>query len=131
MALVQTGNFIGMMLAAAAERGVREVVVLGHAAKLAKLARGDFDTHSRHSPMPLDVLADCAEAMGWSHCRARDLMLSPTTEAALKQLEEAGAAGTATLDEAARRAAARVKKIYGITAEIILTDGHGRAVGRT
>ncbi len=131
LALVQTGNFIGMMLAAAAERGVREVVVLGHAAKLAKLARGDFDTHSRHSPMPLDVLADCAEAMGWSHCRARDLMLSPTTEAALKQLEEAGAAGTATLDEAARRAAARVKKIYGITAEIILTDGHGRAVGRT
>ncbi|MHB8858131.1 MAG: cobalt-precorrin-5B (C(1))-methyltransferase CbiD [Thermoleophilia bacterium] len=130
LSVVQTGNFTGMMLAAAAQRGIGKVVILGHAAKLAKLARGDFDTHSRHSPMPLDVLAACAEEAGWSHAKAQALTLLPTTEAALKQLEAAGAPGTAALDEAARRAVARVKKDYGIIAEVIMTDGHGRVVGR-
>lgn len=129
LSVVHTGNFFGMMLTAARQRGIRRLVILGHASKLAKLARGDFDTHSRHSPMPLDQLAECAEAMGWSHRRACALTLLPTTEAALKRLRGAGASGAATLDEVARRVAARVKKNYGITAAVMLTDGHGQVVG--
>lgn len=130
LAVVQTGNFTGMMLVAARERGMRQVVILGHAAKVAKLARGDFNTHSRRSPMPLDVLAECAEAAGWKSSRARELLLLPTTEAALTRLVEAGAEGALVLEETARRVAARVNDEYGITAEVILTDGRGKIVGR-
>jgi cobalt-precorrin-5B (C1)-methyltransferase len=129
-AIVQTGNYIGMMLTAVKERRIQKVVLLGHAAKLAKLARGDANTHSRRSPMPLDVLAECAEAVGWSRRRAQGLTLLPTTEAALKLLREADVSGTAVLDEAARRVAARVKQDYGIIAAVRLTNGRGDIVGR-
>lgn len=127
-AIVQMGNFAGMMLAAAAERGFRQVVLLGHVSKLAKLARGRFNTHSRSSAMPLDVLGACAEAAGWSRRQARALTLLPTTEAAVKRLLEAGA--ETALDEAARRAAAAAADEFGLAVEVILTDSRGNVVGR-
>ncbi|MBI5870291.1 MAG: cobalamin biosynthesis protein CbiD [Actinobacteria bacterium] len=131
VAIVQTGNFAGMLLAAARQRGFSRVVLLGHASKTVKLARGDFNTHSSHSPMPLDVLADCAEASGWSHRRAQELLAMPTTEAALQRLTAAGKAGRAALDEAARRVAAAILQEYGITAEVMLTDAHGTVIGNS
>jgi cobalt-precorrin-5B (C1)-methyltransferase len=130
VAIVQTGNFAGMMLAAARERGYSRVVLLGHASKTVKMARGDFNTHSRHSPMPLDVLAECAEASGWSPGRAQSLLTLPTTEAALQQLTASGKEGRAALDLAAVRVEAAVRQEYGITAQVLLTDTHGSVIGR-
>jgi len=127
--VVQMGNYAGMMLVAARERGFRRVVLLGHASKLAKLARGEFNTHSRSSSMPLDVLADCALEAGWSCRRAKALELLPTTEAAVGRLVSAGAAEV--LDTAARRVTAAVRKEFGISAQILLTNGRGEIVGRT
>ncbi|MDO8735819.1 MAG: cobalt-precorrin-5B (C(1))-methyltransferase CbiD [Thermoleophilia bacterium] len=128
--IVQTGNYAGMMLAAARERSYSKVVLLGHASKTAKMARGDFDMHSKRSPMPLDLLAECAEAAGWSRSRAQALLALPTTEAALQRLVADGKEGRAALDEAAQRVAVAVKQEYGIAAEVVLTDGHGNIVGR-
>ncbi|MHB8793676.1 MAG: cobalt-precorrin-5B (C(1))-methyltransferase CbiD [Thermoleophilia bacterium] len=130
VAIVQTGNFAGMMLAAARQRGFRQLVLLGHASKTVKIARGDFNTHSRRSPMPLDVLAECAEASGWSRRRVQALQALPTTEAALQRLIAAGTEGRAALDDAARRVATVVKQEFGITAEVLLTDSHGTVIGR-
>lgn len=127
-AVAQTGNYVGMMAAAAAERGFGGVILVGHASKLAKLARGDFDTHSRHSPAPLDVLADCYVSLGREGDRARELTLLPTTEAALQELLEDGAG--AALDCAAARAASALSGEYGIAAEVLLTDSGGDIVGR-
>ncbi len=128
-AIVQTGNYIGMMLAASARRGIREVALLGHASKIAKLARGNFDTHSRRSPMPLDVLAECAKETGWSQSRAQALLPLPTTEAALERLSTAVEGGE-VLAAVAKRAASMIKKEYGIAAQVYLTDGHGNIVGQ-
>jgi cobalt-precorrin-5B (C1)-methyltransferase len=125
--IVQAGNFFGMMLTAAAARGYRRVALAGHASKIAKIARGDFDTHSRRSGAPLDVLADCARAAGLSKARVQELGLMPTTEQAVRSLRAAGQA--MVLDEAARRAADMVKKNYGLSAEIYLTDAAGEVVG--
>lgn len=127
--VVQMGNFAGKMLAAARDRGFKRVILLGHVSKIAKLARGKFNTHSRSSAMPLDVLADCAIAAGWSSRRARTLTLLPNTEAAVTRLVAASA--EAVLDEAARRVAAVVKKEFRLGAKVILTDGRGEVVGRS
>jgi len=127
--VVQMGNYAGMMLKAARDRGFTRVVLLGHASKLAKLSRGEFNTHSRSSSMPLDVLADCAVTQGWSRRRARALELLPTTEAALTRLKAAGA--EAVLDEAARRVAAVIRKEFKMKTEVFLTDSHGGIVGRS
>ena len=126
--IAQTGNYVGMMVAAAAERGFAHIILVGHTSKLAKLARGDFDTHSRRSPAPLDVLADCAESSGWDVEQANKLKLLPTTEAALRRLldQDAGAA----LACAAARAAQALRREYGIEAQVLLTDGEGEIVGR-
>lgn len=127
--VVQMGNFTGMMLMAARDRGFTSVVLLGHASKLVKLARGEFNTHSRSSSMPLDVLADCAVAFGWSRRRTKALELLPTTEAVLNRLKTAGA--EAVLHEAARRVAAVIRKEFRMNAEVFLTDGRGGIVGRS
>lgn len=127
-AVALAGNFLGMMLDAARQKGFKRVVLVGHAAKLAKLARGDFDTHSRRAAMPLDVLAQCAEAVGISRRRAAALRALPTTEAAIRRLARAG--DLRVLDEAARRAAAAARHSYGLKVEVLLTDGSGNIVGR-
>jgi cobalt-precorrin-5B (C1)-methyltransferase len=128
-ALIQMGNYAGMMLEAAGERGFENVVLMGHAAKIAKLARGDFDTHSRNSPMPLDVLAQSAQEAGWSSDRASALQQLPTTEEAVRQIVKAGEGEV--LDMAAKRVARAVKAGYGLKARVILTDGRGDVVGQS
>jgi cobalt-precorrin-5B (C1)-methyltransferase len=127
--VMQMGNFAGMMLEAARERGFRKATLLGHAAKIAKLARGDFNTHSRRSPMPLDILADCAGESGWSKRRAQALMSLQNTEAAIRRIIAAG--DGEIIDCAARRVAWAVKQDYGIDADVVLTDNHGEVVGRS
>ncbi len=126
-AVVQAGNYMGMMMEAAAGRSFRRVTLVGHASKLAKLARGDFDTHSRRSPMPLDVLADAARAAGLSARLARSLPLMPTTEAAVQKLLHSGR--SQVLDEVARRAAARAGGRYGLKVRVFITDAGGRIAG--
>lgn len=128
-AVIQAGNFMGMMLAAARERGFRSVTILGHASKVAKLARGDFDTHSSRSPMPLDVLAECAVEGGWTGRRASALKKLPTTEAAVRRIIDAGEGRI--LDMAAARVSRAVREGYGINAKVALTDSRGAIVGRS
>ena len=127
-AVVQTGNFMGMMLQAVRERGFNSVTIVGHAAKIAKLARDDFDTHSRRSPMPLDVLADCAVEAGWTRRRAAGLKSLPTTEAALQRIISAG--DGKIIDLAAARVAAAVKERYSLKARVVLTDSRGAVAGK-
>lgn len=126
-AVVQVGNHFGFMLEAARQRGFKEVALIGHASKLLKLARGDFDTHSRRSTAPLDVLSACAAATGWSQKQAEELKLLVTTEAALKRLKESGAG--AALDEGAWRAATAVREFFSGTVEVMLTNRRGEVIG--
>src|SRR3990170_3206998 len=46
-AIVQTGDFVGYMLDKAKEKGVKEILFLGHPGKLAKVAAGIFNTHHK------------------------------------------------------------------------------------
>lgn len=128
MAIAHVGNFFGMMLEAVKERGFKRVALMGHASKLAKIARGDFDTHSRHSEMPLDVLAESAEARGLGRQQAEALKALPTTEAAIRRL--LGEGNREVLDETARRVAAAVHEKFGLRADVYLTDGSSNTVGR-
>ncbi len=128
-AVIQTGNFVGMMLGAARERGFRRLTLLGHVSKLAKLARGDFNTHSRASAMPLDVLAAAAADRGWSRQRSAALKRLATTEAAIEKLRAAGAGEV--LDDTARLVAEKIEAEFGLKTEILLTDARGALVGRS
>ena len=54
--VIQMSNFVGFMLDEAVKRGFSNVIIGGHPGKLAKLIRGDFNTHSSKSKPANDVL---------------------------------------------------------------------------
>lgn len=56
--VIQISNFVGFMLTAAAQRNFNRIILAGHPGKLAKLLRGDFQTHSAVSKPANDILID-------------------------------------------------------------------------
>jgi cobalt-precorrin-5B (C1)-methyltransferase len=46
-AIVQMSNFVGYILKACSDKGIKRVLLVGHIGKLIKVAAGNFNTHSR------------------------------------------------------------------------------------
>jgi hypothetical protein len=67
--MVQTSNFIGFMLEAAADRSIRSVLLFGHIGKLSKVSAGVFYTHNRIADARLESMAAyaacCRTVSGW------------------------------------------------------------------
>ncbi len=59
--VIQISNFVGFMLDAAGQRNFKRIILAGHPGKLAKLLRGDFQTHSAVSRPANDILIDIIE----------------------------------------------------------------------
>jgi len=91
--LLKAGNWLGPLLVAAAEQGVRRLLLLGYQGKLIKLAGGIFHTHHHLADGRAEVLTAMAALQGLSLERLQALHGAPTVEAAL--------AGLAALDPAA------------------------------
>ena len=107
-AIVQTSNFIGFMLEAAAERKVKNVLLLGHIGKLVKVAAGIFYTHNRIADGRLETLAAYAAAEGLPPDGVRQVLAAATTEAALPVLEEYGL--QRVYDQLAAQASRRIER---------------------
>ena len=89
-AIVQTSNFIGFMLEAAAKREIRQILLFGHIGKLAKVAAGVFYTHNRIADGRMETLAAYAAAEGLPPEGVRRILACATTEDAMTVLEEYG-----------------------------------------
>ncbi|MEM2816142.1 MAG: cobalt-precorrin-5B (C(1))-methyltransferase CbiD [Candidatus Bathyarchaeia archaeon] len=87
--VVQTGDFVGYMLRKAVERGARNIVLLGHAGKLVKLAAGVFNTHHKVADARMEVIAAYAGACGASSQLIARILASNTAEEVIKWLKEA------------------------------------------
>lgn len=86
--IVQTGDFIGYMLRKAVEKGVKNIVLLGHAGKLVKLAAGIFNTHHKVADARMEVLAAYAGAAGAKPQIIDKILHSNTAEEAIALLKE-------------------------------------------
>lgn len=86
-ALVQTSNFIGFMLEAAAKRGIKEILLFGHIGKMAKVAAGIFYTHNRIGDARLETIAAYAAAEGLPGKDVVRVLSANTTEDALTVLD--------------------------------------------
>ncbi|SFT47163.1 cobalt-precorrin-5B (C1)-methyltransferase [Selenomonas sp. GACV-9] len=89
-AMVQTSNFIGFMLEAAAERGIERILLFGHIGKLSKVAAGVFYTHNRIADGRLETMAAYGAAAGLPQDGVQALLAANTTEDALVVLQQAG-----------------------------------------
>ncbi len=83
-AIIQTSNFIGFMLEAAAERNVAKIILCGHLGKLAKVAAGVFHTHNRVADARLETLAAYSAAEGLSAAAVKKILDANTAEDAIQ-----------------------------------------------
>lgn len=138
-AMVQTSNFIGFMLEAAAERKLKRVLLFGHIGKLAKVAAGVFYTHNRIGDGRLEAMAAYAAAEGLPPEGVKRVLASTTTEDAMVVIEEYQLTGV--YDILAARASLRAERyVFGdvkigtvlatLKGEILGMDEQAREIGR-
>lgn len=87
--IVQCSNYIGTTIDMAADLGFSSLFVIGHIGKLAKIAAGNMNTHSRVSDSRREALAAHAACCGASTDIVRAIMESATTDAAIDILDKA------------------------------------------
>lgn len=96
--VVQVSNFIGDALDLCAEVGFTDVLLVGHAGKLVKLAGGLMNTHSMYGDCRMEILSAYAVLYGASAETVEKLMNCATTDAATDVLKRTG-----IFDETAKR----------------------------
>ena len=87
---VEYANYLGEALDACATEGFERVLVVGHSGKLAKVAGGIMDTHSRTADCRCEIICAHAACAGASTAVARELMDCSTTDACLDVLQREG-----------------------------------------
>jgi len=85
--IIQTGDFIGYMIKKAAEKGVKEIIILGHAGKLVKLAAGISNTNYRVADARREVVAAYAALAGAPKTVIEKIMQANTTDEMAETLE--------------------------------------------
>ena len=128
-AIVQTSNFIGFMLEAAAERKIARIILCGHIGKLVKVAAGIFHTHNRIADARLETLAAYAAAEGLSSAEVQKILSANTTEDATKIITANDM--QRVYEKIAARASFRAERyVYGaLKVGTILVDYAGNILG--
>ena len=125
--VVCCSNFIGDALDEAAVQGFTQVLLVGHAGKLVKLAGSVMNTHSRTADCRAELLCAHAAVCGADTKTCRALMTTPTVDAALDVLDKAALRGpvlASLLDAIQQRLARRAGGAYKIGAALF-TNQYG------
>ena len=112
--LLKVGNWLGPVLVAAAEAGVRDLLLLGYHGKLIKLAGGIFHTHHHLADGRLEVLVALGLDAGLSADQLRQLRGAASVEEAFQRLDanQASALGRHLSEMVERRSQSYVAR-YG------------------
>ncbi len=87
--VVKCSNFIGDALDLAGNRGFSQVLLVGHAGKLVKLAAGVMNTHSRYADGRAEVFCAHAAVCGAPQSLCQSLMQAASADACLALLDDA------------------------------------------
>jgi cobalt-precorrin-5B (C1)-methyltransferase len=128
--IVQTGDFVGYMLEKAAEKGVKEIVFLGHSGKMVKLAAGIFNTHYKMGDARNEVIAAYAASEGADAKTVNAILSANTTDESTVLLSKANLARP-TYDKIAKRIHARLaeRTQNKIKFSIIIVSMDGKILG--
>ena len=85
--IIKTGNWLGPLLVAAAENGVKKLLLFGYHGKLIKLSGGIFHTHHHLADGRLEILTALAVREGISFDLIELISKSTSVENALLELE--------------------------------------------
>ncbi len=106
--VLKISNYLGFMLDAARELGVKRLLLCGHLGKLVKVSGGIFHTHSHVADARLEILTAYAALSGGDMPLLRQIYAAKTTSAAAEAIDAAGLTDVYRLvaENAARRAEA-------------------------
>ncbi len=123
--IAQTSNFIGYLLEQAAEVGLTEILLFGHAGKLIKVSGGIFNTHSHIADARQEILAAYLARLGAKQSLVELVLSANTTEAVLSAIESAGLGSVFNLlaQKASARAVQHVKGRLAVGTAILALDG--------
>ena len=124
--LVETSNFIGFMLEQAVDKGMKDIILIGHIGKLVKVASGSFHTHNRMSDGRMETLAAYAAAVGADQDTVRAILDCNTTDGAMEIIVAKGL--TEIYPMLAERAQVRAMRYIHQEARVgaifVTMDGH-------
>jgi cobalt-precorrin-5B (C1)-methyltransferase len=129
-ALIDMGDFVGGMLKYVRSHPVPRVTIAGGVAKMAKLAQGLLDLHSKRGAVDLAALARLAEAAGASAALRQRILAANTAAEAFGHAQADGIGLGDAVARAAQKVAAQVVEGRGIAIDTVLFDRDGNLVGR-
>ena len=110
--LLKAGNWIGPLLVAAAEQGLRRLLLFGYQGKLIKLAGGIFHTHHHLADGRLEVLTCQGALQGLPTDQLQALATAASVEEALQGLQAWDAAAAAALRQRIAAAVEQRSRAY-------------------
>lgn len=129
---VEVGDFTGAALRRAVEHGLKQVVFVGMAGKLTKLAAGVLMTHYTRSRIDTGLLAEITQAMGGSAELAAEVAQANTARHAYELWEKAGVLGPCGR-ELCRRVAGVLERFTdgmagggNLAAQVVMVDFTGQ-----
>jgi cobalt-precorrin-5B (C1)-methyltransferase len=126
---VEVGDFTGAAISAAAENGLSDVVFVGMAGKLAKLAAGILMTHYTRSKVDLSLLATVTEEAGGTPALVAEVAAANTGRHAYELWEANGLLRTAGNLLCARVQEVLVRFAGGaLSADVAMVDFDGQHV---
>jgi cobalt-precorrin-5B (C1)-methyltransferase len=130
-ALIDMGDFVGAMLKYLRRHPVPRVTIAGGPAKLAKLAAGSLDLHSKRSRADAGFLAALAREAGLDDETTRRIAAAGSVAQALLAAEEASGRLAGAIAAKARAVAADVLKSskQPIALDVLVFDRAGRLIG--
>ena len=130
---VKCSNYIGASIDMAVEEGIREVLLVGHAGKLVKVAAGIMNTHSSVADGRMEILAAYGAASGAGPELVEQILESITVDQALEYMEQVPGLGQAVMDRVIRRMDGCLRRRAGTSMKIeavVFTNARG-LLGRT
>ena len=130
---VKCSNYIGASIDMAVEEGIREVLLVGHAGKLVKVAAGIMNTHSSVADGRMEILAAHGAACGAGPELVERILESITVDQALEYMEQVPGLGQVVMDRVIRRMDGCLRRRAGTSMKIeavVFTNARG-LLGRT
>lgn len=128
--IVQVSNYIGFMLDSALELGIRHLLIGGHPGKMAKVAAGLMQTHSRTGDARREAIVTQLALMGAPVELMERVYACVTTDAAMELIHAANLDGVWNRIARAAQRYCSLRVRGEIEIETVLTDGRGRPLGR-
>ncbi len=130
IALIDMGDFVGGMLKYLRRHPVPRVTIAGGVAKMAKLAQGLTDLHSKRGVVDLEELATHAAKASGSTSLCEGILVANTAAEAFALAQAEGIALGDEVARAAQQTAADVVAGSDIAIEIAIFDREQNLVGR-